>query len=175
MQRRALTIGLALFAVGAAAVVFAFFRNTGHEFPNKLSNEPAQVYKQQATVPVDPEAIKVARQFILTAAGRQNLDASYDLAGPDLRGSMTRAEWRTGNIPVIFYKADPRALGQFKVDYSHKREALLEIGLYPAPGEDVRRLTFFVGVKKIGSGAAAHWVVNYFSPHYRPPVPLGQN
>jgi len=173
-QRRALSIGLAIFAVGAAAVVFAFFRNTGHPYPDKLSNQPAQVYTQQKTVPVDPEILQVARKFILTAVARKNVAASYDIVGPDLRGSMTREEWATGNIPIVYYPADRLSLATFKVDYSHPREALLEVGLVPQQGVDVKRLTFFIGFEKVGAGKAAHWVVNYWSPHYKPPVPLTQ-
>ena len=173
-QRRALAVGLAIFVVGAAAVVFTFFRNTGHEFPSKLSDKPAQVYVKPPTVPVDPEILEVARQFIETAVARKNIGASYDIVGTDLRGTMTRAEWAQGNIPVVYYPADRISLATFKVDYSHPKEALLEIGLVPKQGVAVRRLTFFIGFVKVGQGAAAHWVVNYWSPHYRPPVPLGQ-
>ena len=173
-QRRALWIGLALFVVGAAAVTFAFFRNTGHEFPNTFSDQPAQVYKTPKTVPVSPEIIQVARKFIETAVARKNIAASYDIVGKDLRGSMTREQWAKGNIPVVYYPADKISVATFKVDYSHPKDALLEIGLVPRQGVDVRRLTFFIGFEKVGTGANAHWVVNYWSPHYRPPVPLGQ-
>jgi hypothetical protein len=171
-QRRALTVGLALFALGVAAIVVAFFRNTGHQYPDKLSNQPAQVYHQPKTVALDPQIIKVARKFILTAVARKNIASSFDIVGRDLRGSMTRAEWAKGNIPVVYYPADRLSIATFRVDYSHPREALLEIGLVPAKGVDVKRLTFFIGFQKVGTGAQAHWVVNYWSPHYKPPVPL---
>ena len=171
-QRRALGVGIAIFLVGAAAIVFTLFRNTGHEFPSKLSNEPAQVYEQPKTVPVAPEILKVARQFIATAVARKNIEASYDIVGTDLRGTMTRAEWATGNIPVVYYPADKLSLATFKVDYSHPKEALLEIGLVPKQGVGVRRLTFFIGFVKVGQGTDARWVVSYWSPHYRPPLPI---
>ena len=55
-QRRALWVGLGIFVVGAAALVFVFFRNTGHALPDKAM-QPARVAwpRPQPTVPIDPE------------------------------------------------------------------------------------------------------------------------
>jgi hypothetical protein len=173
-QRRAFSIAVAIFVLGAAAFVFAFFRNTGHPLPDVASNQPAKVYTKQKDVPPDPDVYKVAREFIATAVARHNIDASYDIVGPDLRGTMTRSRWATGDIPVVPYPVDLNKLVWERVDYSHPKEALLEIGLIPRDGIDVKRLTFFIGFVKVGTGANAHWVVNYWNPHYRPPVPLTQ-
>ena len=64
---------------------------------------------------------------------------------------------------------------QYTVDYSHPTQAGLEVGLNPSAGHPgTRRLTFYIGFKKFGTGAKAHWVVNYWSPRYRPPVPATQ-
>jgi hypothetical protein len=170
-QRRALGVGLGIFVVGAAALVLVFFRNTGHALPDKASNQPASVDKPQPTVPIDPEIVAVMRKFIATAVARKNLDQAYAIVGPDIRGDLTRAEFEKGNIPVVPYpEADPAHV-QYTVDYSYPTQAALEVGLKPAPGHpDIRRLTFFIGFKKIGG----HWVVNYWSPRYHPPVPVVQ-
>jgi len=173
-QRRAFSIALAILVVGAAAFVFAFFRNTSHPLPDVASDQPANIYHPEKTVPVDPQILKVAREFIATAVARKHLAESYDIVGVDLRGTMSRADWAKGDIPVVPYPADKLELATFKVDYSHPKQALLEIGLVPKTGSDVRRLTFFIGFEKVGKGANAHWVVNYWNPHYRPPVPLTQ-
>jgi hypothetical protein len=173
-QRRAFSIAIAIFVVGAAAFVFAFFRNTSHPLPDVASKQNADVYVKQKDVPPDPAVYKIARQFIATAVARQNIDTSYDIVGSDIRGTMTRQKWATGNIPVVPYPVDTNKVLFERVDYSHPKEVLLEVGLFPRTGVDVMRLTFFIGFVKVGTGTNAHWVVNYWNPHYRPPVPLTQ-
>lgn len=101
-QRRILWAALALLAIGVGVFTFAFFRNTG-DATETFSNEPADVYQPQKTVGVDPDARRVAGEFIKTAVARKNLAASYDLVSPELRQGMTRKQWATGEIPVVYY------------------------------------------------------------------------
>ena len=170
-QRRVLGVGVGVFVVGAAALVFVFFRNTGHPLPNKASKEPASISKLQPTVPVDPEMVIVMRKFIATAVARKNLDQAYAIVGPDLRGGLTLAEFEKGDIPVVPYPVDNVEHVQYTIDYSHPNQAALEVGLTPDAGHPgVRRLTFFIGFNKIGG----HWVVNYWAPRYHTPVPISQ-
>lgn len=163
-----------LFAAGALAITFSFFRNTASNRETPISGQPAQVLKAQRSVPFSDEAKSVAETWIMGAVTREDLAGTYDLTHPDLRGTMTRAEWETGDIPVVPYPLDTLRDERWHVDYSYSDEALLEVGLLPAKGSDERPLTFFIGLKKVGQGADAHWVVNYWSPRYKPPVPLAQ-
>ena len=41
----------------------------------------------------------------------RNLDAAYTIVHPDLKGTLTRKQWDTGNIPVISYPARQRGHG----------------------------------------------------------------
>jgi hypothetical protein len=170
-QRRALGVGLGVFVIGAAALVFVFFRNTGHTIPNKLSNKPAQVAAPEHTVPVSPEIIQVMRKFIATAVVRKHLDQAYAIVGPDIRGGLTKKQFENGNIPVVPYPAADIQHIPYTVDYSYQDQARLEVGLNPTTAAaGTRRLTFFIGFKKIGG----HWVVNYWAPRYHPPLPVIQ-
>jgi hypothetical protein len=174
-QRRALIAGLSVFAIGAAVFALVFFRNTGHPLPNKLSNQPASVAKPEPTVALDAAIVPLMKKFIGTAVARKNLDQAYALVGPDIRGNLTKKQFELGNIPVIPYPAADIQHLQFTVDYSHPTQVGLEVGLNPAAGHaGTRRLTFYAGFKKIGTGSAAHWVVNYWSPRYHPPIPVTQ-
>ena len=174
-QRRALLAGVAIFILGGGFFLFTFFWNTGHPLPNKISNQPASVVSNQPTVPLDPAIAPLLRKFISTAVARHHLDQAYALVGPDIRGNLTKAQFESGNIPVIPYPAADVPHVQFTIDYSHPTQAGLEVGLNPAAGyPGTRRLTFFAGLKKIGTGSSAHWVVNYWSPRYHPPVPVTQ-
>lgn len=167
-------VALAVFAAGAVALTFALFRNTATNRETAISDEAAQILKAQKKVPVSDDAKSVAEQWIMGAVTRRDLKGTYDLTHQDIRGSMTRDEWETGNIPVVPYPADKIYEGRWRVDYSYEDEALLEVGLIPGEGQSERALTFYIGLKRVGEGANARWVVNYWSPRYRPPVPLAQ-
>jgi hypothetical protein len=174
LQRRLFIGALAIFALGAVALTVVLFGNTATNRETAISSEDAQVLTPQKTVPVSEEAKAVATRWILGAVNRTDLEGTYDLTHPDIRGTMTRAQWATGEIPVIPYPVDKVYDGRWRVDYSYEDEALLEIGLIPAENASERALTFYIGLKKVGEGESARWVVNYWSPRYRPPVPLAQ-
>lgn len=174
-QRRALIAGLSVFAIGIAVFAVVFFRNTGHPLPNKLSNQAASVVKPEPTVALDPAIAPLMRKFVGTAVARKNLGEAYALVGPDLRGSLTKKQFEAGNIPVIPYPAADVSHLKYTVDYSHPTQVGLEVGLTPTAGHPgTRNLTFYAGFKKLGAGSAAHWVVNYWSPRYHPPVPVAR-
>jgi hypothetical protein len=172
-QKRILIGSVLVFVIGAAAFIsIVVLRGTGNAFTSPISTNPAQLVKQDKKAPVSPEALRVARHFIETAVLRKNVDASWNLVGVDLKGRMTRKQWDTGNIPVIDYPAKNAANASFVIDYSYKTSMLAEVDLVAKPGSGVRpHLPFFVGMKKI----KGHWLVSYWEPHWRPPVPLSPN
>ena len=49
----------------------------------------AQLAPKDAKRPVDPESVKVARGFLLTAVVRKNLNWAYDHVHPSLKGQLT--------------------------------------------------------------------------------------
>ena len=174
-QRRALIIGVAVLVVGAVAAAIAFYPNTGHPLPDRGNGQPASLASKEPTVALDPSIVPLVRKFISTAVLRKNLGEAYAIVGPDIRGNLTKKQFESGNIPVIPYPVADVAHLEYTVDYSHATQAGLEVGLNPsADAVGTRRLTFFAGVKKIGTGLAAHWVVNYWSPRYHPPIPKTQ-
>ena len=125
-----LLAGLVLTA-GVVAFTVAYFGDTGTSQETPLSNKPAQVFTPRKQVPLDEEARRVAGRFILTAVARENLGESYDLVHPELRQGMTKREWLTGNIPVVYYPAKAIEAATFKVDESYPDEAILEVALLP--------------------------------------------
>jgi hypothetical protein len=174
-QRRVFVASLGVFALGAVALTTTLFWNTATNKETAISAEAAQVLSPQRKVPISAAAKKVAETWILGAVTRDDLVGTFDLTHADIRGSMSRHEWETGAIPVVPYPVDELYPGRWRVTYSFADEALLEVGLVPsAESQGIKALTFFVGLKKVGTGTKAHWVVNYWSPKYRPPVPLAQ-
>jgi hypothetical protein len=171
-ERVAMSVaGLLLLAgVFAAAVVFLPNRNAA---PETVSTLPAQVPKTEAAVPLPAAARTVAGRFVLTAVARKNLAAAYDHVGPNLRGGLTRKEWLTGDIPVIPYPIQSLRLAPFKIDYSHKSDALIELALLPRKGAGVKSQIFYLTLKKIGPAGKEHWVVDGWVPKGSTFVPQG--
>jgi len=127
--------------------------------------------KAAAQVKPPTTALGVARTFLETAVLRKNLDASYGIVGPALKGGFSRAQWHTGNIPVTYYPASNAKTAPFKVKSSTKNALLLEVGLKVAPGTKIataaKALGFLLEVDRIHG----KWLVNYFLSDYRPGVP----
>jgi len=170
--RRSLTLSSGLILVaGVVAFTVAWVGDTGKSQETPLSNEPAQVFTPRQQIPLDAEARRVAGRFILTAVAREDLGASYELVHPELRQGLTKKEWLTGNIPVVFYPAKEIGQARFKVDESYPDEAILEVALLPKDETKVKPQVFFIGLKKAGKGGAARWQVNYWVPRSAPQIP----
>ena len=170
--RRSITLlsGLILVA-GVVAFAVAWIGDTGTSQETPLSNEPAQLFTPRKQVPLDSAARQVAGRFIQTAVAREDLAESYELAHPELRQGLTKQEWLTGNIPVVYYPAKEIEQARFKIDESYPNEAILQVALLPRDPTKVKPQVFFIGLKKAGKGAAARWQVNYWVPRAAPQIP----
>jgi hypothetical protein len=122
---------------------------------------------------VPAEVKTLAKQFINTAVARKNLNAAYDIVGPQIKQGMSRAEWNTGNIAVVPFPMDSLDYAPFKVDYAYERDILMEIALLAKPKSGVKSQIFFIDLKKFGKGANARWLVDNWVPRGSAPVPDG--
>jgi hypothetical protein len=176
-QRRFLIGSIIVFVAGLAAFIsLVVLRGTGNAFNSPISTVPAQIVKKEQKAPVSPVALATARKFIETAVLRKNVDSAWSIAHVDLKGRMTRKQWDTGNIPVVDYPAENAATAKFIVDYSYKTEMMAEIDLIAKPGSGVRpELDFYIGLKRAGDKPNGKWLVSYWEPHWRPPVPMSPN
>lgn len=165
-----LLAGLILVA-GVVAFAVTWVGDTGTSQETPLSSEPAQVFTPRKQVPLDGEARTVAGRFILTAVAREDLGASYELAHPELRQGLTKQEWLTGDIPVVYYPAKAIETATFKVDESYPDEAMLEVALLPKDSAQVKPQIFYIGLKK----SAARWQVYYWVPRAAPAVPSARD
>ncbi len=172
-QRRLLILSSGVLLAGVIAFVSVFvLRGTSNAFQSPISSTAAQLTKHEKTVPPSKEAFTTAREFMRTAVLRKNLDKAYSIVNVDLKGRMTRKQWDTGNIPVIGYPANNIETTQFQVDFSYPTSMLLEVDLVAKPGSGVRpHLPFYLGLKRAHGKPNGKWLVNYWEPHWRPPVP----
>jgi hypothetical protein len=173
-QRRLFLLSAAVFVAGLAAfLALVVFHNTSNAFPDRFSNQPAQLIRPDKKAPVTKDQIALARRFLKTAVTRTNLDSAYWIVGPDLRGALSRKEWDTGNIPVLWYHASNVDTVAFSVDYSYKTQALFEVNLHAVRGTEERpTMLFFIGLRREGGKPNGRWQVNYFEPNWRPPIPM---
>jgi hypothetical protein len=173
MQRRVMWISGAVLAIGIAVFLGVFLsRGTSQPAENvstvssggPSSTTPAQ--KNSPKVAPSPAAYKVARTFMETAVARKNLAASYGLVGPDLKGGMSLAQWKKGNIAVVPYPASDAQTTPFTVISSHKSHLELHLTLHPQKGSGVKALAFFLNLDRVGG----KWIVSYWAPDYHVPI-----
>jgi hypothetical protein len=167
----------AVLLAGIVAALLFILPNTGGTTAKQAAPAPGFVPKtvpQQKLLKKVPAAARVvAGRFILTAVQRKNLDQAWPLAGPEVRGGMSRKEWMTGNIAVpVFFGGIKNA--PVSIKYATKSSALLEVLLEPVkkgnkPGD------FYLKVDKVGKGKAAHWVVNEVQQDVAIPIPSNPN
>ncbi len=120
-----------------------------------------------------PGVRKVAGEFILAAAGRENLAKAWKLTHPELRAQCgcTYKEWLTGNIPVQYYPSKEISTASFEVDDITPREVYLRVLLLPKETSKVKPQVFDIGLKALGTGTNTSWLVNYWAAKVSIPVP----
>jgi hypothetical protein len=116
---------------------------------------------------VEPAARVAAGQFILAAAGRENLRKAWQVSHPELRDQCgcSYKQWLTGNIPVPYYPVGNLDLAAFSVEEVTPKRTLLLVALVPEKGSKVKEQTFFIELKKMKQGNKQRWLVNYFQPY----------
>jgi hypothetical protein len=169
-RKRLAWVGLAVAAVAGAGIVLAFAPNTDAP-PSRLSDASAVVPETLVKAPLSTEARRVAIRFIQTAVAREDLAEAWTLVGPNLRGGLTRAEWVTGNNPVVPYPIERLDVAPYKVDASYTTSALIEVALLPRKNAGVRAQVFFLELKKLGAGDESRWVVDNWVPRASTVVP----
>lgn len=144
---------------------------TGGQTVDEFGELPPETKPNPDDVPA--AARKTAVIFIDGAVARRNLVKAWDVTHPDLKKdcACTLAEWKTGNIPVLFFPALGAAATGFGVNEILPGRIVLEVLLYPKKGSGLKPTAFYVGMKAVGAGKNEKWLVDYFAPIGSPPVP----
>ena len=173
-QRRFLIISGAVFAAGVIAFISTvLLRGTPNAFTDTISNKPATIYHPDKVAPVTKDQVALMRTFIRTAVARKNLKYAYTIVDRDLKGDMTLKQWMSGNIPVVQYDAANIDTAAFIPVYHDRTQALFNVDLIPVGHTQQRpELLFFIGMKRAGGSKTGKWLIDYWQPRWRPPVPM---
>jgi hypothetical protein len=127
-----------------------------------------QLYGPEIKMP--DSALRTAQKFIQTAVLRSDVGAAWALVTPHVRGGLTRAQWNTGNIPVVPYPREKFGGAKFKIDRHRQRNILLEV-LLTSHKLGVAPIDDFLELVPGSHG----WLVQDFTPRgVNPPVPAAQ-
>ena len=183
-QRYLLWFGVAVLAIGAAALVFVIVGgNSGAPqkadpgFHPKLPAKSIPLKNQQGVLiktyqQLDPQIRDAVKTFIGTAVAREHVDQSWNVVAPSLKSGFTEAQWKKADsLPVVPYPGVDMKHVQYYLDYASTKEILVEVGLAGKKGVSTRPVTFQLGLVPAGKG---HWLVDYWMPRWTPPVPQGQ-
>jgi len=174
VNRWLFALGALVLAAGIVAILVTKVGNNSGTTENANPTGPpiSDVVKAQKNIRFPAAAWKVAQQFISTAAARKNLAESYALADTNVKGGFSLQQWKTGNIPVPYFPTSQIIRYNWKnTNFAHPRDALVNLILVPTTKSGMRTGTFQIELIKVGQGAKAHWLVDYFGAVQGPPVP----
>jgi hypothetical protein len=129
-----------------------------------------QTSKKWATVPASAKL--AVRRFIVDGAGERNLARAWQYTHPELRGGLTYKQWIHGNqLPFTpFEQMNLKIPMSITLTEWNKHDLFAEVGIASSDKVGRGAYVFNVGATKVGTGAHARWLVNYWMPLYTPPV-----
>ena len=150
-----------LAAAGSLVVLVGggiFLLPSPHKLPETFSG-PASIDAPGQAHVSSPEQRRInttVDRFVLAALDRSDPGTAWDLAGPDLRGTSTRADWVAGKIPVgLFPVAGTHFHGWTHISAS-PGAVTFDLLIQPRAGSQVGATAFSVQVTRRHGG----WVVN---------------
>lgn len=170
---RAVFTTVSVIVLVAGLVVFVSSRDGARvaDVPGSAlaqTKTPEQLYGPEIAIP--KSALRIAQKFIQTAVLRNDVGAAWALVTPHVRGGLTRAQWNTGDIPVVPYPREKFAGAKFKIDRHRQRDILLEV-LLTSHKLGVAPIDDFLELVPSSHG----WLVQNFTPRgVNPPVPAAQ-
>jgi hypothetical protein len=161
-------LGVAAVLVVVGVVVFLQVRADPGPAPIAAPIEeqiaPGVTAKPGGTL--EPGAKAVAVEFIRATLSRTDLAKAWDLATPEFRSGVTKAEWLKGDLPITPFPVRDLETSGFNVVASAPGKVLLQVLLVPTANSDYIATRFDLTL--VRKGADGPWKVSYFLP-YAPP------
>jgi hypothetical protein len=163
-RRRLLWASVATAFLGAMTLTAVFFWNTA-DTTELRSGGRARVYvapkKTKLTKAERAEIVGVAQLFVDAAVARDHPERAYDIVGPAIRSGLTRADWKSGNIPVVPFPADA---ARWSVEYSNDESVGLRVILLATKAGTIDGAEFALRVVGVGAGDTRRWVIDGWTP-----------
>jgi hypothetical protein len=152
--------------VGSAVAIGLRYPNTAADTAGPApSGGQAKVYKAPKPVELTrsqrARVLATAANFVTHAVARRKVDEAYDLTAPSLRGGLTRAQWRSGTIPVVPFPVEE---ARWKLEYSDEDAVGLQVLLLPTADSGLRPELFNMELASTGNGAQERFLVTSWSP-----------
>jgi hypothetical protein len=165
------SLSVLVVVVGFAVLALLLPRGSGipedEPFPEEAVPQAPQPVVQRE-VPVTPatrrEVNAVLKAFVRHAVARDDPAAAWDLATPALRAGSTRAEWRTGNLPVFPFPAVVEEATGWYVIESFEDDLLVDLVMHARRGTKRGAIAYQIELKRIGRGANRRWRVESIIP-----------
>jgi len=141
--------------------------------PNPLQGQrQADVQTNKKWSQLDPSAKAAVRTFIFDGAGEHNLARAWLVAAPSIRQGFTYNQWVHGNeLPFqVFPELNRKVPASYTLVQWSPRSFLAQVGLGSTHKTGRQAYTFQIGGEKVGTGAKARWLINYWMTLYTPPV-----
>lgn len=152
----------------ALVVVFvSILGNTGHSQATPINkSKKAWVYQAPTHVRLTSrdriELFTASSRFVRTAVARKQLDAAWQMLGPEMKAGQTRKSWDSGFNNVVPFKAD--AIEAWDIAYAYKDDVALDLSLVSGrrDGNNWAGKTFTVELKR--DPASHRWLVAAWVP-----------
>jgi hypothetical protein len=168
-QRALVSITAVVLVAGVVAFLSVRASDDDNESRPTTTAAPAVVDTAANAKPgkLERGARVAAGEFILAAAGREDLKKAWQLSHPDLRDQCgcTYKQWLTGNIPIQPYPVDNLDVAAFETEEASPSHAVLLVALVPKDGSKVKAQTFYIGLKTRKQGGKKRWLVDYWAPY----------
>jgi hypothetical protein len=175
-QRALVSITAVLLVAGVVAFLSVRASDNDNSESRPTTNAAPAVVDTQANAKpgkLERGARVAAGEFILAAAGREDLKKAWRLTDPELRDQCgcTYKQWLKGDIPIQYYPVGNLDVAAFDIEEASPKNAVLLVALVPKDGEKVKPQTFYIGLKSRQQGGKKRWLVNYWAPRSALPVP----
>jgi hypothetical protein len=142
------------------------YPNTPQETPDSAPpGTQAYVYKAPKHIELTraqrASVLATAADFVTHAVARRKVEQAYDLVAPTLRGGLTRAQWRSGTIPVVPF---PVEQARWRLEYSDADAIGLQVLLMPTAKSRLRPELFNMELAPAGKGAKQRFLVTSWAP-----------
>jgi hypothetical protein len=142
------------------------------QFQKEMSKRTPDIQTRKKWGQIPASARLAVRRFIIDGAGERNLARAWQYTTPDLRGGLTYKQFVHGNqVPFTpFEQMNLKIPMSITLTQWSGHDFLAEVGIASTDKVGRGAYVFNVGGTKVGKGAHARWLVNYWMPLYTPPV-----